>query len=82
MFYRPDFVHKYISQKEMFYFMVPHSYNTQNSQFMIRNDLVTVDRLDNMKSRSIDTRTMMSITKEEVEHLILNNYCQPGMKHH
>ena len=41
---------------------------------------MTVDRLDNMKSRSIDTRTMMSITKEEVEHLILNNYCQPGMK--
>lgn len=38
---------------------------------------VSVDRLDNMKSRSIDTRTMMSITKEEVEHLILNNFCQP-----
>ena len=40
---------------------------------------VAVERLDNMKSRSIDTRTMMSITKEEVEHLILNNYCQPGL---
>lgn len=38
---------------------------------------ISNERLQDMKSRSIDTRTMMGITDDEVEHLILNNQCQP-----
>ena len=31
-----------------------------------------------MRARAIDTRTMMTLTSDEVEHLILNNLVQPG----
>ena len=39
-----------------------------------------MDELNAMRDRAIDSRTMMAITNEEIEHLILNNICQPGMQ--
>ena len=43
-----------------------------------KNRLVTNETLEQMRARAIDTRTMMTLSSEEVEHLILNNLVQPG----
>ena len=48
--------------------------NTKNDDLLF---LVSNEALEQMRARAIDTRTMMTLSGDEVEHLILNSLVQP-----
>ena len=74
--------HTKSSTSEKWKFVISAQKDPQSGQSLLTQNYVLLsvsnDALEQMRARAIDTRTMMTLAPEEVEHLILNNLVQPG----